>query len=374
MITNDNTDVFGDLLIESSIDAMIATDGNDKILVWNKAATVFFKVKKDEAIGKPLPAVLVSAKSDEEFLEAIAQAKKGNKSFLPATPAFTHRAHVETHIIPIKISNNARGVMLLVHDVSHRIANEKELQALNSELQKRLRQLNLTTYELANLTHIATHNVKEPLRTIYTAIEFVIQSEVKNMTDNGRASFRRIQSALTRVSLLLDDVITLTQINIAQQPEHMVDMEELVHELTSALKSKFSSNNVQFTTGSLCEIRAHRNQVILLIQHILLNAIRFNKSEKPRLHLNCEKVKLKEGDYYRLSITHNGDGFEAKKRGTSFEFNVNPEEKQYNQSAIASIIAAKVMEAHGGFLEIEQNKPGETEVKCYFPSESPQSC
>jgi light-regulated signal transduction histidine kinase (bacteriophytochrome) len=194
------------------------------------------------------------------------------------------------------------------------------------------------------------------------------------MTDSGRASFRRIQSALTRVSLLLDDVITLTQINIAQQPEHMVDMTELMHEITAGLSAKIKGNNVQLTTGDLCEIRAHRNQVILLIQHVLLNAIRFNQSGQPRLHISCEKITWQGKEYYQLSIIHNGDGFALKEAASAFNFDFSGEEKQYNHSAIASIIAAKVMEAHGGFLAIETTDAGEREIKCYFPVGEDKTC
>lgn len=375
MMTNVEMSVLGDLITESSIDAIIALGNDDEVMIWNNAATMLFGITKDDAVGKTLAGVLPSVKTDAYFIAAIKLAKEGKKSFLPSSGDFFHRSHFETHIIPLKNDTAAIGVMLLIHDVSHRIIKEKELEELNSELQKRIRQLNLTTYELANLTHIATHNIKEPIRTIYTAVEFLVQSEARTISNNGRASFRRIQSALTRISLLLDDIITLTQINIAQQPETMVNLENVIKELMASLAPKLKGNNVMLTTGDLCEIRAHRNQVALLLQHIVSNAIKFNNSDAPFVHISCCKVQHSEEknenekpkNYYLISITHNGYGFMHIDSHSFSEEVRKLGEQQYKHLVIASVIAAKVMEAHGGLLAIEEMNGGETMIKCYFP-------
>src|SRR5262249_30086140 len=154
----------------------------------------------EEAVGKPLSVVLPSIKKDPSFLTALRLAKEGRKSFLPAIKEEMHRRHLETHFIPLRKDDVIIGVMLLIHDVAHRIVKEEELQQLNEELQKKVRQLKHTSRELAHLTHIATYNVREPVRMIYSTVEWMIQTESKNMSNSGRASFRRIQSALNRMN------------------------------------------------------------------------------------------------------------------------------------------------------------------------------
>ena len=73
------------------------------------------------------------------------------------------------------------------------------------ELKSRLRQLHVTGSELSQLTHIASHNIRGPIREIYTTVEGLLRTEAGTISNHGRASFRRIQSSLNRMNLLLDD-------------------------------------------------------------------------------------------------------------------------------------------------------------------------
>ena len=131
-----NTDqlLLGELLTESSIDAMIAIGTDNEIISWNKAASLLFNVRKNDALGSSLAKTLPSINEDAAFLNAIKYAKEGKQSYLPATNDHTHRQHVETHIVPLKNGKPVAGILLLIHDVSHRIAKEEQLQHLNTEL------------------------------------------------------------------------------------------------------------------------------------------------------------------------------------------------------------------------------------------------
>lgn len=329
-------------------------------------------------MGKPLPELLPSVKDDEKYLKAVEWAKQGIQSFLPSSRKFAHSLHVETHVIPLKSGESVIGVMFLIHDVSHRIKKEEELQTLNNELQNRLRQLKLTARELAHLTHIATHNIKEPIRNLYTSIEWLIETEARSVSNSGRASFRRMQSTLNRMNLLLDDIITLTHINIVERPENFVDLKEVVPEVLKFLEQKIKETRASVTTGKLCEIRAHRNQVYLLLQHIVHNVVRYNKSEQPAVHISCGREFIEQdkpvqgntGEYYKLSIVHNGDGFENIDPNNIFDSIEKSTEPSYIGGGIAMVITAKVMEAHAGFYTVEHDKNGNKELNCFFRREA----
>src|SRR4051812_36789488 len=81
----------GDLLTESSIDAMIAIGLDNEVITWNKAASILFSVKSANALGKSFLKVLGSANDDPALLTAIQYAKEGKQSFLPATNEHIHR-------------------------------------------------------------------------------------------------------------------------------------------------------------------------------------------------------------------------------------------------------------------------------------------
>lgn len=364
----------GDLLFESSIDVMIAIDMNGIITAWNSAATTLFNYKASEVLGKPITDIVPTAITDGELLKAIGEAHKGFKGFLPASASIPHRSLVETHVIPLRKDDAVMGILLLKHDVSYRIAKEKELQSLNAELQNRLRQLHLTSTELSQLTDIASHNIRGPIREIYTTVEALLSSEARVMSHSGRASFRRIQSSLNRMSLLLDDIVTLTQINVAGRPEEMVNMDDMVSELKTQFAKKITDSKTDLSFGDLCEIRAHRNQVLLLLQQIISNLIKFTENVAPKIRIECRKADYiakdhtgKTGSYYRLSISHNGTVFDQVDAGLELNVTDNKNFQNYTGPAIAMVIAGRVMEVHNGFLLVEKTGNGDTRIDCYFP-------
>ncbi|MBL7698100.1 MAG: PAS domain-containing protein [Chitinophagaceae bacterium] len=374
MKTDIRSESFGALLIESGIDAIVAVGVEREIIVWNKAAENLFDKTHDEVVGRTLEDVLPSVVTDQVLLDAIRSAERGMKSFLPAKSDLRHRRHVETHILPLVSNDEPIGVMLLIRDVSHRIAKEAELHSVNTELQKRLRQVKLSERELSHLTYVATHNIREPIRTVYTTIERLIREEANMLSNNGKASFRRIQSSLNRISLLLEDIVTLTQINITDQPKGMVNMEAIVAEVTKTLEVKISESNAVVTTGELCEIRAHRNQMVLMLQHLVMNAIKFNDTGSPKIFIECTKVMIDgetepegfTGEHFLLKLVHNGSAYNIDPKKVFDVVELSGEQMKNSAEVIA--IAVKVMEANSGSLLIEKSANGETEIRCYFPA------
>jgi len=341
---NSSQESLGDLLTEYSIDAMIAINMDHNIITWNLAATLLFDVKKNKAIGHPLLNILPSVKDDPEFLSALVIAKKGKKSFLYPASYLNHRQRIETHILPLIQEDSITGILILLHDISDRIDKEEQIQLLYIELQLKVKELNKFQKHLTDLTHIATHEVKEPIKNIYTTIEMLIHNEAKNLSDKSKAAFRRMQSSLNRMNLLLDETITLTQISLVEKPKDLVKLDEILDQVKKILEQRLKESKAVLSNGDVCEIRAHKDLVVLLLQHILSNAIKNTNSPKPVFHVHCKRTD--KGAYYEMSISFQADGFD--------------------KSSIAMVIASRVMEAHEGYLEKEQ-KGNETLIKCYFP-------
>jgi PAS domain S-box-containing protein len=363
---------FADLLTDASIDVIMALDLDESIVAWNLAAETMYGKKKVDVLGVTVCEVLPSVKKDVELNNALEKAKQGFKSFLPVDKSFFHRSHAEIHIIPLFSDEEVYGIMIVAHDVSHRIVTEQRLITLNEELSDRIRQLQLTTNELANLTHITTHNIKQPIRLIYTAIEGIIKSDGNNLSNGGRASFRRIQSSLSRISLLIDDLVSLSQISITEKAITNVNIAEIIADIKSKLAAKIAEKRVIINVGELCEVRAHKDHIYQMIYLLLSNFIKYNQADVPTISFSCRKVILTEkdvcappGTYHRLLIEHNGMGLEDIDPERMDEMFSKLSEKNYQGSLIALATAYKVMQANGGWLVLE-NKGKESVVKGYF--------
>lgn len=368
-------ELFASILVEKSIDAIIAIDSSCNITAWNNAAELIYGIPKEQAEGASLFQVIPAFKDDDEIKTAIANALNGYKSFVPASKFAEHRHHIENYFIPLDENNGSiTGVMNIAHNVVNRVKAEEQLQEMNEELRRRYRQLQATVEELTSYTYFTTNKIKEPIRNIYTGIEHMIKVEAGRMTDSGKASFRRIQSSLNRMDLLLDDILSLSQISILQEPDTDVDLNLLLQEVADAIKNS-SDKKANIIIGELGIMRGHRNYLYALFYNLLDNAIKFNENQTPEINIACKKVTwdnedpelTDEPEYYKISITDNGIGFskdDAKRIFLMFE---KLHDKKYKGSGAGLAIARKIMHAHNGFISAE-GEPGKgASFHCFFP-------
>ncbi|MBV9962872.1 MAG: PAS domain-containing protein [Parafilimonas sp.] len=362
------------MLNDCSIDAIIAFDSSYTIITWNCAAEILYKTKKAKALGVSLLRLIPGIKEDSDILNAIQHAFTGFKSFVPASKKHAHRVHSENHFIPLTDNDgNIFGVMNIVHDVAHRIKAERQLQYLNDELEKRFRQLKTTSEELASFTFITSNKIKEPIRQIYTGIEHLIKVEAGRLSDSGKATFRRMQSSINRMDLLLDDILSLAQISILQKPVANIELTKLLKEIDQEFKTK-AEKNININFEELCTIAGHRDYLHLLFHNLFDNAIKFNENETVIINIRCEKITLNEEDasaveeYFKVSVTDNGIGFNESDKEKIFEMfeTLHPRGK-YKGSGMGLTIARKIMYAHDGFITVE-SKPGSgASFHCFFP-------
>lgn len=366
---------FEKMLIDRSIDAIIALNKDYKVIAWNNTASVIYGIAKEDAIDKFIFDIIPDLCEDQETINAIRQASFGKSSFVPASKHFAYRKHVENHYIPLEDdSEKMVGVMNIGHDVAHRIKAEQKLQRLNDELEIRLRQLEVTADELATFTYMSSNKIKDPIRHLYTGIEHLIKTEAQNLSNSGRATFRRMQSSLSRMDLLLDDILSLSQISILQKADDAVNLDELVKEAEEIIKSK-TDKTVHFETHHLGSIKGNKTYLQLLLLNLFGNAVKFNQKNEVCIKVNCANVFLNdemheayaEVEYYKLTIEDNGIGIEENDRERIFRMFERLHDKEYKGSGIGLTIVQKIMNAHGGFVQVESVPGGGSAFSCFFP-------
>lgn len=361
-----------EMLMDFSIDAIIAINTSCIVIAWNQAASAMYGISKKQASGKSLFKLITGLEEDTETVNAINNALKGNKTFVPASRLHTHRKHSENHYIPLTDNDgNVIGVMNIVHDVAHRIKAERELQRLNEELKKQYRQLKATSDELASFTYITSNKIKEPIRNIYTGVEHLIKVEAGKLTDSGKATFRRMQSSLSRMDLLLDDILSIAQISILEKSSTPVDLTELIKEVSNEINCKADTNPV-INIEELCVINGHRNYLHMLFYHLLQNAVKFNDNNNPSININCKKIVLDEdsdNEYYKVTITDDGIGFEDGDKERIFKVFEKLHSNKYKGSGIGLTLVRKIMDAHNGFITVESTPGKGSAFHCFFPVE-----
>ncbi len=360
------------LMNEASIDQILALNLSLKITAWNRACEQTHGISREAAIGNLFTDVVTGVAEYPHIMEALVAALKGLKSFVPTEKGAYNGGYYEHHFIPLMSDGGVTGVMVVIHDVAHRVKAEQRLQRLNAELEGR-------AAEMAAFNHIASHDLKEPLRKIYTFIEMVATNEGAKISDVARSNLRRAQSAAQRMGLLTDDIATFAQVAAPSEKLAYADLQQLLDKAITQNKRKIENDGARISSSPelLPMIEGYPEMLGLLFNHLLSNALKFHADgAQPQVEVSYSLVRgetvahhlaQRKAVYHCITFKDNGIGFEPEYSEKIFGMfqRLHPQES-YKGTGMGLAICKKVAEAHNGFVTVESKEGGGSVFYCYL--------
>lgn len=358
-----------ELINDASIDRIAAIDANYLLVAWNKANELYTGISKEHAIGRDIFEVIPVLAESPEIINAIKHAMKGFKSFVPTKENAFEDGCFDRYFVPLKDNtDNVKGVLIIARDASQRLKMQNELDGLNKLLEHKSRELKIRNAELTAFTQVASHDLKEPLRRIYTFIEMILVNEAERMTDKGKLHFKRIQSAVQRMGLLTDDIGAFAHLETEFAEISEVDLNSIAKYAMNNLHEQIKQSKAIITIDKLPMVNGRRHLLSQLFQNIIANAIKFQSVDnRPVIKITATVINGNEInhpdvtrgiDYYCINFRDNGIGFDNKYADRIFDMfqKLNPAE-QLHSTGIGLSICKKVAEIHHGFI-VADGKPG----------------
>lgn len=369
-----------EMLNDAGIDLVTALDMQQRIVAWNKALEKMSGLTKPVVIGKSLTEVFPVICSDVQMLTAIKNAYTGFKTFIPADAAFSHRSFYETHLIPLRNSlGEVRGIMLILHDVSHRIKAEQHLAALNVRLHAKNIQLEKKMSELAMFTLIASQDVKAPLMSVYLNLEKIIRTEGAQLSNSSKASFRKMQISLNRMRLLLEDIVKISGLDDAVQEKQQCNLNEIVSRVKDMLLKKSEEKAAAIIAHDLPAVYGYPELLSQLFYQLMDNAIKFQSdAAKPSVTIEYQmNVRMVvpdssppgEKNFLKLSFIDNGIGFDTAQVDTIFTLFGQLHPGKYHGSGTGLAICKKIVELHEGFISVNATPASGSCFNIFLPIE-----
>lgn len=245
----------------------------------------------------------------------------------------------------------AEHLEMLVHQ------RTEELEHYSNELQRSNR-------ELQDFAFVASHDLQEPLRKI-RAFGDRLKSVYAGKLGDGEDYIDRMQSAASRMSRLIEDLLEFSRVSTRAKPFGPVDLNQVMNVVLDNLEIKIQERNAQVTATKLPIIDADESQMHQLFQNLIGNAIKFTQPDiQPQISIECqvyETVKLGELEniVYEIKVKDNGIGFDEKyieKIFTPFQ-RLHGRDK-YEGTGIGLAICRRIVERHQGTIEVD-SIPGE---------------
>ena len=205
--------------------------------------------------------------------------------------------------------------------------------------------------QLEQFTYAAGHDLKEPLRTALSFIELLARRVEPRLASEERELITRAQAGLTRMNVLLDDLLAYAQAGLSQGaaiPE--TPAEAALKWAMENLRTAIVESGARITHENLPVVRADPSQLARVFQNLLANGIKYRGSEAPQIHV---AVAAQENEWV-FRVSDNGIGFDPKHAERIFSpFKRLHSQTEYAGTGIGLAICRKIVEAHGGRIWAE---------------------
>jgi ligand-binding sensor domain-containing protein/signal transduction histidine kinase len=223
-------------------------------------------------------------------------------------------------------------------------SNEEEQKA-RLEADKANIELEKKNTELEQFVYIASHDLREPLRTTTGFVE-LFQKQYKGKLDEKADKYLSyIAQSGNRMKRLIDDLLDYSKLGSKVELQQL-DCNIILQEVLADLGIAVTEAGAKINAGHLPVISGHQTGIKQLFQNLIANGIKFRKKDvAPVIRITVEKSNAS----WKFSFAVNGIGIEKQHCDKIFEiFQRLHSRKEYEGSGIGLAHCKKIVELHKG--------------------------
>lgn len=227
---------------------------------------------------------------------------------------------------------------------------------------EKLADLERSNKQLSAFSHIASHDLQEPLRKVQTFISRIRENDMKSIPDNVRDYISGIRKETIRMQKFITDLLLYSRASKADKTFEISDLNEILENSKRELSHRIEEKNVIINTSQdLPALNVIPFQIQQLFSNLISNSIKYSKQDmNPIIDIASETVYGRDiprfsGDpdskYFKISFTDNGIGFDQQYAEKIFTlFYRLHSNREYTGTGIGLAICKIITENHRGFI------------------------
>lgn len=229
---------------------------------------------------------------------------------------------------------------------------EEEVRARTRELSKLNLSLQRSNEDLLQFAHVASHDLKEPVRKIKTFGSRLREEYEELLPERARVFLDKIHHATERMFSMIDGVLAYSMLNASEQPIETIDLDEVFRNIETDLELAIVQKKAVIRKGRLPVIEGAPVLIYQLFYNIVNNALKFSKPDIPPM-IHVSSLLTGEGDHrmVEIGIADNGIGFDQKYAQTIFDTfaRLNSKDK-FEGTGLGLALCKKIIERHHGTI------------------------
>jgi signal transduction histidine kinase len=256
----------------------------------------------------------------------------------------------------------AGGILLHADGLKERI--EQATQALQAELEERkaaeeranrsARALAESNRDLEQFAYVASHDLREPLRTVAGFAELLQRRYGSALDPSAAEIIQFIVDGAQRGQNLIADLLDYSRVGTRKMAAEVVLPAEIVKQVVAGLHATVQESQAAVEWSDLPPVLVDPIQLSRLFQNLINNAIRFRTPGRPP----CIDISAQQQEgWVELAVQDNGVGIEKDQQERIFEVFQRLHGPEIPGTGMGLAIARRIVERHGGRIWVV-SEPG----------------
>jgi signal transduction histidine kinase len=242
-------------------------------------------------------------------------------------------------------------VDITIQDITDRKQMEQKLDALVLELRR-------SNEELEQFAYVASHDLRQPLRTVRSYMTLIEESLDDKLDGETREFMDFIRDGVRRMDALITDLLAYSRVGRAST-DQPVDSGRAADLAVMDLQGEIDEANAHVTMpGKMPVVLGDAGELARLFQNLIGNAVKYRNPDcRPEVVVGVAD----HGEAWEFTVADNGIGIPAEHAERVFGiFQRLHARDEYEGTGIGLAICRKVVERQGGRIWVEPNPKGGT--------------
>lgn len=351
--------------------AILLLDLEGNILNWNLGAEKIKGYTEQEIIGKNFRLFYLDEDRKDNLPQKLIDSAVANgKAMHEGWRLRKDGTHFWGYIIITALhddQNNIIGFSKVTRDLTERKLAEDQLHEY-------ARSIELKNLQLEEFAFVASHDLQEPLRKIQTFAD-ILERDIDKKEIVAK-NVKKISDSARRMARLIKDILKYSQIVHSTALHENANLNEILADVEGDFDLLISEKNAIITSDKLPMINGIPIQLHQLFYNLIGNALKFN-NRKPEINVRSEIIKGKDcvecnqlqplKQYYKISITDNGVGFDQRYADQIFKL-FQRLESGAKGTGIGLTLCKRIVENHSGQILVQSKIDHGTTFNIYLPA------
>lgn len=358
------------LFMQTPVGIAVYTGPDLVIDLVNDAMLGYWDRRREDAIGTPLWELLPEAKT-QGFDAIAAEVYRTGRSFTsPETPVQLWRGgRLETFYAQFAFEarrdelGNIIGLLGIANDVTEQVLARQSIEAseeryrelaghLETLVNERTAELRSSNEDLQQFAHVASHDLKEPVRKMKIFGNRLKDEYGKVLPDGARTYLERMDAAAARMSAMIEGVLLYASLEAAELSIEQVNLPGIVEDIRADLEVMITEKHASIVYGDLPSFPGTRFLIYQLFYNLISNALKFSRAGVPPV-IHIETAYAADGALC-IVVRDNGIGFEQAYASDIFKtFSRLHSKDRYEGTGLGLALCRKIVERHRGKIRAE---------------------